>query len=749
MNERMGSNLKLMIPVVIALFMIVGSISYAYNGNINNSPQYNVQHVISLSSHATLLPAMQSDLPSNSTNVTSGQSIQDAINSSSSGAIIHVGPGTYVEQLFINKSITLLGDPNALVGPGSNAPVIDGALIADGKGISINNVSNVTVSGFVIENFTFHGSNLGVEPDGIALSDAHNVTITHNLITNNNYGISIDENLGSSQYYKSPRGSSSNVQISNNIINASFWPSSSSWAEGGIAVTSWYSTGNNLTISGNLIENSDRNGILTGAGINVKIMNNTILNSGWSAIETDDTINATIASNTISGGFLGVTTNASLSSQGILVYGTNGLSNPPSSGFSITGLAISGNNITAASTTPGFPPLTEGIWLIGWNYPINGAAITNNSISGEKSGILVWGPQNVSVSISGNVLTNNDVQYVDTTDTTNIQQILAQNTFDRAVIDIHSGQALHTIWSNITDAVVNSSSGDTINVFPGTYPTASPIIISHPLTIESNISMNWTYRNYGKSDVYLVASTPEENLNGRPQSYFQLGGSVDPATTTGSSVSNVTITGFNFVGAGVEVPGTGAGNVIIAFNNFVNTSAEGIGYHGNPGLVPPLGTNINIVYNKFANIGNISNPSSAIWLGNINNSSISYNTISNTTYAGIILTGTTQGDESNNTVSGNIISDIPHQGVQIAYGNNVWVFSNDISYSGEDWNVSGSGPVLGRDAAISLFNPDQHDIWMYNNNLSSSYDGLAIGQVSAFNVSFTNLSLGYNIVFFE
>ncbi|MEM3684061.1 MAG: right-handed parallel beta-helix repeat-containing protein [Conexivisphaerales archaeon] len=153
--------------------------------------------------------------------------------------------------------------------------------------------------------------------------------------------------------------------------------------EGGIAITSWYSTGNNLTIMKNPIENSNRNGVLTGAGNDVHIIGNTIMNSGWTAIEIDDTNGVTIAGNSLAGSYLGATTNPDFP-NGIMVFGTPALSNPPYPGFVIN-VTITHNTITASSPTPGYPSFSIGIFLIGYQYPINAVVTPSNEITGLEN----------------------------------------------------------------------------------------------------------------------------------------------------------------------------------------------------------------------------------------------------------------------------------------------------------------------------------------------------------------------------
>ena len=81
--------------------------------------------------------------------------IQLAIDAAISGDVIQVPSGTFAGNITINKSLTLLGDPgDASPGPGINAPIIDGGNTNIDAFKITNGISNVTISGFVIQNFS-------------------------------------------------------------------------------------------------------------------------------------------------------------------------------------------------------------------------------------------------------------------------------------------------------------------------------------------------------------------------------------------------------------------------------------------------------------------------------------------------------------------------------------------------------------------------------------------------------------------
>ena len=115
--------------------------------------------------------------------------IQYAINDSRvvGGDTINVAAGIYAGNIHVTKSLTIVGNPgDASPGPGPNAPVIDGGS-APGDAFFIDNgVSNVTIQGFEMRNFTSNDTGVG---NGISAWEAStsNITIQDNYFHNLGY----------------------------------------------------------------------------------------------------------------------------------------------------------------------------------------------------------------------------------------------------------------------------------------------------------------------------------------------------------------------------------------------------------------------------------------------------------------------------------------------------------------------------------------------------------------------------------
>jgi nitrous oxidase accessory protein NosD len=142
--------------------------------------------------------------PACTVEVTTGHSIQDAINSASSGATICVGSGTYQENLLIAKDgITLKGAGpgiTVLEPPAKPLQVCVELLFASGVDYEIFN----GVSGICVANVDAEGHELGVVNDvrvtgftihafegaGIVFANTNRPRADHNLAANNHdYGI--------------------------------------------------------------------------------------------------------------------------------------------------------------------------------------------------------------------------------------------------------------------------------------------------------------------------------------------------------------------------------------------------------------------------------------------------------------------------------------------------------------------------------------------------------------------------------
>lgn len=107
-------------------------------------------------------------------------SITDAISRAAPGDTVHIGPGTYREQLVIDKPVTLIGE---------GWPVID----AERKGdVVVIAAEGVALRGFVIKG---SGTEVTAEPAGVRIKAA-NATVDSNRLHDVLYGIVLEESGG-------------------------------------------------------------------------------------------------------------------------------------------------------------------------------------------------------------------------------------------------------------------------------------------------------------------------------------------------------------------------------------------------------------------------------------------------------------------------------------------------------------------------------------------------------------------------
>ncbi len=108
--------------------------------------------------------------------------IQEAIDNAKTGDTIEVAPGNYMENLFINKTLSLKGN-------GTDSTFIDGLSKADV--ILVEETEDVLISGFSIIVSTGHSNK-----DGIVVITCENIEISGNLVVGHNNGIYFHETPG-------------------------------------------------------------------------------------------------------------------------------------------------------------------------------------------------------------------------------------------------------------------------------------------------------------------------------------------------------------------------------------------------------------------------------------------------------------------------------------------------------------------------------------------------------------------------
>lgn len=391
--------------------------------------------------------------------VSEGLKIQDAINHTTDGDIIHVETGTYnlTSPIKVTKPLTLTGDTTTPSNVVINAPT----------GVDDNDCFQIKADYVTIEGFTMTGAfdaDSGAQNAAVMIGThwaeapvsiigLHDITITHNDIYNCTRGIYV---------YRA-----TDVTISYNKIHDIV-------VYGAQAVYTW---------PGKAIEIRGDGSPLDPQCHNIDIIGNEIYNCALLGIEInlhemtpDDVIvdvDVLIDGNTIynNGG------NWAIHNGGVDVYVYRGIScNGQTSGVTITNNEIYGHDsdIHTPQASSAAIRLDEEM----------GYTITGNNLHDNHKGIRT-STSGSGYIVTGNTFTNNDIQVDDSISAFDIESVLLNNTYDRAVTVDHGGSLLHAIWSKIQDGIDNALDGDTINVAAGTYAEGL-IDISKSLSIEGD-----------------------------------------------------------------------------------------------------------------------------------------------------------------------------------------------------------------------------------------------------------------------
>jgi nitrous oxidase accessory protein NosD len=205
-------------------------------------------------------------------------SIQDAIKAANPGSLIRVCPGTYREQLSINKSLRIEGDNGAIVLPSNmvaNTAGSSGSPIA--AAILVKDAENVEIEGLIVD--TAHNGITECSPDLIGiLYQNSSGSIEHNAVRNTKLSVSLNGcQSGDAIVVQSLGGQSSKVSIDDNSVH--------DYQKNGITGNE---SGTEVTITNNVVTGigpttgAAQNGIQIGFGGKGSVLRNTVTDNVWS-----------------------------------------------------------------------------------------------------------------------------------------------------------------------------------------------------------------------------------------------------------------------------------------------------------------------------------------------------------------------------------------------------------------------------------------------------------------------------------
>ncbi len=646
---------------------------------------------------------------------------QTAVDHATTGGTIHGLPGTYTENITIDKPLTLTG-----AGDGDD-PLTDTILEGTGltgRGIFINSgITDVTIEGLRIENYT-NATGSGIWANG----QNHNFTVQNVTVNGNGTG-SISAAGGI--YMNGPVD---NVLIDNVTAHGNT----------GRGIVIWNGFKTNITITNNDVQFNNCCGIelQDGTASGVTMTGNTVMNNGDSGMS---------AVGLTSGAGPNLIANNMLDSNGR--FGIE-IKLPDGTGLdSGDGSIVVENNTVSLTTLPGdlrdyagIAAFRRGYLASNNNVDIpNGVIIRNNAVSGYRQsnaaststgfGIVVEG---TNMIVSGNTLTNNDVgvqsqaghlPYTADTSVDGDQSNLADDYFGRGnspvacaavannsysgnsvdfrttgpagglVQNVDAGTAFCGIQAAIDDA--GTLDGHTLQVAPGFY--------------DENVTINKSVALLGPN----VGSHPQVDTR-------DFEAVISGVVALGTGVDDVTIAGFTIQDGTYGVRG-----------------ASGTSSH----------SNIAIQWNDFDHIEHAPVLHGQGFGGGLSSSNwtISHNRISNITgdnATAVLISNTTGVTISNNYVR-HTNSVVGRRGINLDGVRDAVVSNNEIDLGvtafGDETAVLNAAPY---NLQLSMSDRGSMNVTLDNNTFSGAYDGIAtlgngeLENLTIANNSFSNLVFG-------
>jgi len=210
--------------------------------------------------------------------------IQQALNNATVGDTVLVYPGTYIENIYIDKELVLTAESE------NPADTIIQAARAEEHILDIK-ANGVTIKGFTIKDAR------GPEKAGIYLDSVEKCNISNNVLSNNQNGIGLASSTG-------------NVLIDNNIVS-SRWigiylerSNDNLLDNNSMVLNNWdgitLEASNNNELKNNGINSNNKNGVSLISSNNNRINNNTIDSNNAIGIFMDMSVNNTLNDNSLS-----------------------------------------------------------------------------------------------------------------------------------------------------------------------------------------------------------------------------------------------------------------------------------------------------------------------------------------------------------------------------------------------------------------------------------------------------------------
>ena len=359
---------------------------------------------------------------------TTTPSVQRGVDAASAGWTVNVGPGTFTEQVEVNKDLTILGQ---------------------GTG-----VTNIVSPATLLLSFTTSGTNKPV----IYVHDASNVIIKNITVDGDGQGNLNNRFQGIA--YHNAGGTVEDCEIKgvrNTPIDG---------VQGGIALYAFADNGTarTLNVTNNTITDFQKNGMsLSGNDLTVNVDGNIVTGAGTvnyiaqNGIELSDGATGSITNNTVSGFSYSP---ASYASAGILIYGAGG--SVTTSGNVVNdaqvGIWFIQSNGSITANTVNYNAGNMGTTSYWWGIDVeNGAVtVTQNTVNGGGNGAGIEADyvsgESTNMTATNNFVDNNDEGFVVWTDGSGgaASCIINSNSITNSV-----SKAIHNYGTITQDATCN------------------------------------------------------------------------------------------------------------------------------------------------------------------------------------------------------------------------------------------------------------------------------------------------------
>ena len=322
--------------------------------------------------------------------------IQAAVTASSAGGTVLVCPGTYPEQVTIDKTLTVMGVQSgtmkaAVVSAPPAGIVQNTTSLSSGNPIAAQIlVTNAT--GVYIGNLTVDGANSKIDPTGCTPLNLVGVlyqnasgTVNHLAVINQALtGVSIGCQAGLGIFVQSGNGGMSNVNITNNYVE--------NYQKNGITANE---PGTTVTITANSVvgqgptNGAAENSIQVGFGATGKVTANVAMDDVFAPDTISSPGNAASGILVFASSGVSVTANAVGNTQFGIAFVSDATAGPADNG------TIQGNNISATR-------VFDGIELCGSNNMI----VSNTVRGNDESGIHV---DSTCGAVANNTISKNTI----------------------------------------------------------------------------------------------------------------------------------------------------------------------------------------------------------------------------------------------------------------------------------------------------------------------------------------------------